>query len=106
LVWIIKYTESSSKQLKKLDKQTALRVLDYMDERVAVLSDPRSLGKNLKGPKMGEYWRYRVGDVRVICNILDGQMTVLVIARPRQHVMASLASSLEEFDSLYRDLAK
>jgi len=79
LVWIIKYTESSSKQLKKLDKQTALRVLDDMDERVAVLADPRSLGKNLKGPKMGEYWRYRVGDVRVVCNMLDGQMTVLVI---------------------------
>ena len=79
MVWIIKYTESSSKQLKKLDKQTALRVLGYMDVRVAVLSDPRSLGKNLKGPKMGEYWRYRVGDIRVICNILDGQMTVLVI---------------------------
>ena len=79
MVWIIKYTESSSKQLKKLAKQTGLRVLDYMDERVAVLADPRSLGKNLKGPKMGEYWRYRVGDVRVICNILDGQMTVLVI---------------------------
>ena len=38
MVWIIKYTESSSKQLKKLDKQTALRVLDYMDERVAVLA--------------------------------------------------------------------
>ena len=79
MAWIIKYTESSSKQLKKLDKQTALRVLDYMDERVAVLADPRSLGKNLKGPKMGEYWRYRVGDIRVICNISDAQMTVLVI---------------------------
>ena len=79
MVWIIKYTESSSKQLKKLDKQTALRVLDDMDERVAVLADPRSLGKSLKGPKMGEYWRYRVGDIRLICNILDGQMTVLVI---------------------------
>ena len=79
MVWIIKYTQSSSKQLKKLDKQTALRVLDYMDERVAVLADPRSLGKNLKGPKVGEYWRYRVGDIRVICNIVDGQMTVLVI---------------------------
>ncbi len=79
MAWIIKYTETSSKQLKKLDRQTALRVLDYMDERIAVLDDPRSLGKNLKGPKMGEYWRYRVGDVRVICNILDGQMTVLVI---------------------------
>jgi mRNA interferase RelE/StbE len=79
LAWIIKYTESSTKQLKKLDKQTALRVLDYMDERVAVLDDPRSLGKNLKGPKIGEYWRYRVGDIRVICNIVDKQMMVLVI---------------------------
>ena len=79
MAWIIKYTESSSKQLKKLDKQIALRVLDYMDERVAVLDDPRSLGKNLKGPKIGEYWRYRVGDIRLICNIVDGQMMVLVI---------------------------
>jgi mRNA interferase RelE/StbE len=79
LAWIIKYTESSSKQLKKLDKQTALRVLDYMDERVAVSDNPRSLGKSLKGPKIGEYWRYRVGDIRVICNIVDGQMMVLVI---------------------------
>ena len=79
MAWIIKYTESSSKQLKKLDKQTALRVLDYMDERVAVLDDPRSLGKNLKGPKIGEYRRYRVGDIRMICNIVDGQMVVLVI---------------------------
>ena len=79
MVWIIKYTESSSKQLKKLDQQTALRVLNYMDERVAVLADPRSLGKNLKGPKMGEYWRYRVDDIRVICNIVDGQLTVLVV---------------------------
>ncbi len=50
-----------------------------MDERVAALTDPRTLGKNLKGPKMGEYWRYRVGDIRIICNISDGQMTVLVI---------------------------
>ena len=79
MVWIIKYTESSSKQLKKLDQQIALRVLDYMDERVAVLDDPRTLGKNLKGPTIGEYWRYRVGDIRVICDIEDGQMTVLVI---------------------------
>ena len=79
MAWIIKYTESSSKQLKKLDQQTALRVLDYMDERVAVLDDPRSLGKNLKGPKMCEYWRYRVGDIRVICNIVDEQVMVLVI---------------------------
>ena len=76
---IIKYTESSSKQLKKSDKHDALRVLDFMDECVAVPAYPRTLGKNLKGPKMGEYWRYRAGDKKVICNISDGQMTVLVI---------------------------
>ena len=50
-----------------------------MDERVAVSDDPRSLGKNLKSPKIGEYWRYRVGDIRVICNIVDRQMMVLAI---------------------------
>jgi mRNA interferase RelE/StbE len=79
LVWIINYTESASKQLKKLDKQVALRILDYMDRQVAILDDPRSVGKNLVGPKMGEYWRYRVGDIRIICNIADQQMCVLVI---------------------------
>ena len=50
-----------------------------MVERDAVLAEPRTMGKNLKGPKMGKYWCYRVGDIRVICNISDGQMTVLVI---------------------------
>ena len=79
MVWIINCTESASKQLKKLDKQVALRILDYMDQRVATLDDPRSLGKNLVGPKMGEYWRYRVGDIRIICDIVDKRMCVLMI---------------------------
>ena len=79
MAWIINYTESALRQLKKLDKSIALRVVDYMDERVATLEDPRSLGKNLVGPKLGAYWRYRVGDVRVICSIQDGELRVLVI---------------------------
>jgi len=79
LTWTIKYTESALRQLKKLDQSIALRVVDYMDERVAKVDDPRTLGKNLVGPKLGDYWRYRVGDIRVICNIQDGEMCVLVI---------------------------
>ncbi len=79
MAWIIKYTESATRQLKKLDRPVALRVLDYLDERIAILEDPRSLGKKLVGPKMGEYWRYRVGDIRIICDIADGQMRILVI---------------------------
>ena len=50
-----------------------------MDQRIAALDDPRSVGKNLAGPKMGEYWRYRVGDIRIVCDIADKQMCVLVI---------------------------
>ena len=50
-----------------------------MDERVAVLTDPRAAGKNLVGPKMGSYWRYRIGDTRVICDIADHVLVVLVV---------------------------
>ena len=50
-----------------------------MDERVAAIDDPRTLGKSLSGPKRGVYWRYRVGDMRIICDIQDGEMRVLVI---------------------------
>ncbi len=76
---MIKYTETSQRQLKKLDKSTALRVLDFMDERVARLEDPRSQGKNLVGQKLGSYWRYRIGDVRVICDIKHEVVTILVV---------------------------
>lgn len=79
LAWIIKYTDSARKQLKKLDRQNALRILDFMDERVSEGGDPRSLGKILTGPKLGLYWRYRVGSYRVICEIQDGELCVLVI---------------------------
>ena len=79
MAWTINYTESALRQLKKLDKSIALRVVDYMDQRVATADDPRALGKNLVGPKLGDYWRYRVGEIRVICNIQDGKMCVLVI---------------------------
>ncbi len=79
MVWIINYTDSALRQLKKLDTSIALRVFDYMDERVASIDDPRTLGKGLSGPKLRAYWRYRVGDMRIICDIQDGEMCVLVI---------------------------
>jgi mRNA interferase RelE/StbE len=53
--------------------------LDELEERIALLTDPRVLAKNLVGPKMGSYWRYRVGDVRGICDIQDEELLILVI---------------------------
>ena len=60
----MKYTETSQRQLKKLDSSVALCVLDYMNERIASLDDTRSQGNNLMVQKMGSYWRYRLGEMR------------------------------------------
>jgi mRNA interferase RelE/StbE len=79
LVWKINYAASAEKQLRKLDKQLARRILAFMDERVAPLVDPRSTGKALVGPVFGAYWRYRVADYRIICDIQDGELCVLVV---------------------------
>jgi len=79
LVWTIDYTESARRQLRKLDKQAARRILDFMDERIAAQEDPRNTGKALTGPMLGAYWRYRIGDYRIICDIQDGALCVLVI---------------------------
>jgi mRNA interferase RelE/StbE len=78
LAWTIEYADTAKGQLRKLDKQTARRILDFMDERIAGLENPRSTGKALTGPQ-GGFWRYRVGDCRVICEIQDSALCVLVV---------------------------
>lgn len=78
MAWTIKYARTAKDQLRKLDKSVARRVVDFMDERVAASDDPRRIGKALKGP-LGDLWRYRVGDYRIICDIQDGVLTVLVL---------------------------
>ena len=74
----IEYTDTAKGQLRKLDKQTARRIIDFMDERIAGQENPRNTGKALTGP-LGGLWRYRVGDCRVICDIQDGALRVLVV---------------------------
>lgn len=78
MAWVIDYTDTAKAQLRKLDRRTAERILDFMDERIAGLENPRSTGKALTGP-LGGLWRYRVGDYRVICDIQDGALRVLVL---------------------------
>ena len=78
MVWTIDYTDTAKTQLRKLDKQAARRILDFMDERVAGRGNPRDTGKALTGP-LGGLWRYRTGDFRVICEIQDGTLRVLVV---------------------------
>lgn len=78
MAWTIEYTDTAKKQLAKLDKQVAKRILDYMDTRIAPAADPRTEGKPLKGV-LGALWRYRVGDYRLFCEIEDQRVRILVV---------------------------
>ncbi len=78
MAWKIEYADTARRQLRKLDKQMALRVVDFMDRRIAGMEDPRSAGKALTGP-LGGLWRYRIGECRVICDIEDDALRVLVV---------------------------
>ena len=78
MAWTIEYTDTAKGQLRKLDKQTARRIIDFIDERIAGQENPRNTGKALTGP-LGGLWRYRLGDCRVICDIQDGALRVLVV---------------------------
>lgn len=77
MAWRIEFTRSADKAMRKLDKGIAKRVLDELDE-IATLEDPRGRGKALTGNLAG-VWRYRVGDYRVLCDIQDGRLVVLVV---------------------------
>lgn len=79
MAWQIKFDDASKKDLAKLDKQIAKRITEFLRERVAVLDDPRSIGEALKGSKLGEFWKYRVGDYRIISIIEDGALRILVV---------------------------
>jgi mRNA interferase RelE/StbE len=79
LAWQIKFDDASKKDLAKLDKQIAKRITEFLRERVAVLDDPRSIGEALKGSKFGEFWKYRVGDYRIISTIEDSALRILVV---------------------------
>ena len=80
MAWRIELTASAAKQLGKLDKSEAKRITAFLRQRLAMIDDPRSTGKALTGPQLGTYWRYRLGDYRIICEIQDNALLILVIA--------------------------
>lgn len=77
--WTIEYDILVQKQIKKLDPQTRNRIRSFLHERLVQLDNPRTIGEALQGSKLGNYWRYRVGDYRILCDIQDNRLVVLVI---------------------------
>lgn len=78
MAWTIKFTGQARKQLTKLDSTEARRIRDYLRQRLAPSEDPRERGKPLRG-HLGELWRYRVGDYRIVCELWDEALIVLVV---------------------------
>ena len=78
MAWSNEYDPGVLKDLKKLDRAAQREILDYMDNRIAGADHPSQFGKPLRDSKFG-LWRYRVGDYRIICQIDNNRMVVLVV---------------------------
>jgi mRNA interferase RelE/StbE len=79
MAWKVELSALAQKNLDQLDPQIARRILSFLFERVEHLDNPRSIGEALKGSKLGEFWKYRVGDYRIISSIEDGTLRILVV---------------------------
>ena len=78
-MWTVEWERKALKDAKKLDKSARYRIVNYLEKRVLVDQNPYQFGKPLKGNKLG-LWRYRVGDYRILCQIEDKRLIVLVVA--------------------------
>lgn len=76
--WKIEYNPHVEKDLRAIGRKDRQRIRDFLNERVAALEDPRSIGESLKGNLSG-LWKYRAGSYRIICDIKDEAITVLVV---------------------------
>jgi mRNA interferase RelE/StbE len=79
MAWKVELDPAAERELGKIDPQVARRILVFLHGRVAHLDDPRSIGEALKGSKLGAFWKYRVGDWRIIASIEDSALRILVV---------------------------
>lgn len=79
MAWGIEFDPAAVKELAKLDKPAARRIVQFLRERIAPLADPRSLGEALRGDQLGSFWKYRLGDYRLIAEIVDRRVVIIVV---------------------------
>ncbi|MBF0605397.1 MAG: type II toxin-antitoxin system RelE/ParE family toxin [Nitrospirae bacterium] len=78
MTWRIEFDAAAVDAMRRMDKPIRHRILDYLKQRIAPSENPRQWGKPLRGDKRG-LWRYRVGDYRILCQLIDDRLTVLVV---------------------------
>jgi len=79
LIWRIEFDDKAKKDLAALDRTAAKRIITFLRERVLGLDEACSIGQALKGSSLGAFWRYRVGDYRIVASIEDDALRILVV---------------------------
>ena len=79
MAWRIEFDPQAEKDFADIDQANRKRIFKFLKERVALLEDPRSIGEALSGKELGRFWKYRVGDYRLICSIQDKEIKILVV---------------------------
>lgn len=79
MAWRIEYAESVQKSVRRLDRQVQRRLRDFLELRLACMDNPRQLGAALQGTRYRDLWRYRVGNYRIIAEINDERILILVV---------------------------
>ena len=79
MAWTIDFTPEAAKALSRLGAQAQTRIVRFLRDRVAPADNPRALGEPLKGSRFSGLWRYRAGDYRILCEIEDERVRVLVV---------------------------
>lgn len=79
MAWTIEYVESVRKSVRQLDQQVQRRLRDFLEFRLALMDNPRQLGAAMRGTQFRNLWRYRVGNYRIIAEINDQHIRILVV---------------------------
>lgn len=79
MAWVIELHRDAERDLAKLGAENARRVLKVLHQRLESIEDPRSIGEALHGPVLGKYWKYRVGDHRIIADIQDQVIRIVIV---------------------------
>ncbi len=75
----VKFADPFASDLRKLDRQVASRILNFLTTRIDGSDNPRAYGQPLSGSRLGDLWRYRVGNWRIIADIRDETLTVIAL---------------------------
>ncbi len=79
MAWTIEISKDAQKDLRRIDRTAATRIVRFLDERVVTSLDPRTLAEPLAGNEFAGLWRFRVGDYRIIADIEHDVLKVLVL---------------------------